>query len=250
MPENFGSRLDLAVRFVNAVDGSVIREDQAVFFHNKKALKPRQSEHAYWLFADTGRADFILGVNVHGFEKTQITVSYKMLCENLPTMEIPLVPRQSAWNNPPLLTVEGKMEGLEEVQAVAKRESDVYAVSYEERDCKLSLCHSRRTNFADSYYALASSDWQEFEIVRILKKLPADMVQIDHALKKRWQGICFLVHPVYGTVSEEGRYLLRVPVYGKDAGWLARFVVRGKEYFQDFDVRNPIISMEEDNVKG
>lgn len=242
MPEDFCNRLDLAVRLVDAVDGRAIGEKQATFLRNGKQFMPRLSANGHWLLVNTGREDFLLGVHVRGFEEIWIPVRYKTLSQRLPEIEILLVPKQSAWNVPPLVSLEGKMEGMEELQAVEKREEDLYAVSYDEKDGTLSLYNPHRKKLTQSYYALSCRDWREFEIIRILKQLPKDMVQTDYVPKKAWKGSCSLVHLVHGMVSANGRYLLRLPDNGTDSEWLVRCVVRGEEYFQTINIRHPVLT--------
>lgn len=235
MPEYFSHRLDLAARLRDASSGNEIGEQGVIFFQNGKRLNARLSEHGCWLFLDIGRKDFQLFIEAEGFETAQIPVCYGTLDKNLPVVEIPLVPKQNPWHVPALITIAGKLKGIEELQAVAIRETDLYVVSYKEESCLLTLYNPHRKKLSESDYALADSSWREFEIIKVVKRLSDGRIQAARPLKMEWKGNYHLVRPVCGRVSEDGSYLLRVPDYGPDSAWLVRCAVGGKEYFQTID---------------
>lgn len=243
----FTHRIDLIVTLRNAVTGNPVMDDQTAFSWNGVPLKSRAADTC-WLFANTGREDFILGVNVRGFEKTEIPVEYHILDARLPAVEIHLVPAQNTWNMPPLLTLEGSMAGIEEIQAVSLKETDLSFVSAKKDECRITLYNPHKKILRYSSYAVVDKERQEFEIVTVLKTLPDDMVLLKHDLKRTFKGDNLFTRPIYGMVSEEGKYLLRVPKHA-ESSWLVRFVVEGKEYFQSVDFDNPVLLAGERNQK-
>jgi len=250
MPEYFSHRLDLAVRLRDASSGNEIGEQGVLFFQNGKILNARRSEHGCWLFLDIGRKDFQLFIEAEGFETAQIPVCYGTLDKNLPVVEIPLVPKQNSWHVPALITIAGKLKGIEELQAVAIRETDLYVVSYEGESRLLTLYNPHRITLTEGYYALAKQDWRGFEMIKIVKRLSDGRIQAARPLKLEWRGNYPLVRPVCGRVSEDGSYLLRVPDYGPDSAWLARCAVGGKEYFQTIDERHSTLCVSVEGQAG
>lgn len=236
-------RLDLLVRLKDAVTGNPIADRQAVFWRNQERLWLRMTYDADWAGVDIGRYDFILGVNVRGFERTIVPVKYEVLSQSLPVVEILLIPEQTEWNKPSLLTLEGSLNGIEELQAVPLKGKDLYMVSYQKEVCTISIYNPHKKNLRLSFYAAVNQKRQEFEIFTILKTLPNGMVKIDHDLRKTFDDRSPLVHPVYGMVSGEGRYLIRLPRRGEDdkATWILRYVVKGQEYFKTTDLLEPVI---------
>lgn len=243
----FTHRVDLIVTLRDALSGNPITNYPAAFSKNRVPLRLRAAD-TDWLGVNIGREDFILGVNVRGFEETEVPVKYENLDTILPAVEIHLVPTQNIWSMPPLLTLEGSIAGMEELQAVSLEETDVYFVSAEKDRCRISLYNPRRKMLRYHSYAVVDKERQEFEIVTVLKTLPDDMVLLKHDLKKKFKGNNPFVRPIYGMVSEEGKYLLRV-TKSKESAWLVRLVVEGKEYFQVVDFHNPALSIEERNKK-
>lgn len=243
----FTHRVDLIVTLRDAVSGNLLTGYPAVFLRDGEPVRLRAAD-TDWLLVNSGRNDFILGVNVRGFEKTEIPVQYESLDTRLPTVEIHLVPAQGRWNMPPLLTLEGSMEGIEELQVVSLGETDLYFVSAENDKRRICLYNPRKKMLRYSSYAVVDKERQEFEIVTVLKTLPDDMVLLDHDLKRKFTGNNPFVRPIYGMVSEEGKYLLRVPE-STEPVWLVRFVVEGREYFQTVDFHDPVLSVKEKKKK-
>lgn len=245
-------RLDLLVRLNHAVTGNTIADGRAMFFRDRERLKLRMTNDADWVGTDIGRHDFELGVNVRGFEKAVVPVRYEVLDQTMPMVNILLIPEQTEWNKPSLLTLEGSLNGIEELQAVPLKGKDLYAVSYQEEDCTLSLYNPHKKNLRLSFYAIVDQKRQEFEIITVLKTLPDGMVKIDHSLKKSLDGRSPLVHPVYGMVSGEGRYLIRLPGEREDekTNWILRYVVNGKEYFRTTDLSEPGLLSVDDRKKS
>lgn len=244
----FTHRVDLIVTLRDALSGNPIMDYQAVFSRDGVPFKLRASE-TDWLGVNTGRKDFLLGVDVRGYEKTEIRVKYESLDMRLPVVEIPLIPTQNIWSMPPLLTLEGSMKGIEELQAVSLREEDIYFISAGKDSQRISLYNPYRKSLRCHSYAVVDKERQEFEIVTILKTLPDDMVLLSHALKRKFKGNNPLVRPIYGMVLKEGKYLLRVP-QSKDSVWIVRFVVEGKVYFQVVDFQKSALSLEKRNLKN
>lgn len=248
-------RLDLLVRLNHAVTGNPIADGRAMFWRDKKRLRLRMTKDAHWVGTDMGRYDFELGVNVRGFEKAVVPVRYGVLDQTAPSIDILLIPEQTEWNKPSLLTLEGSLCGIEELQAVPLKGEDLYAVSYQEETCTLSLYNPHRKNLRLSFYAIVDQRRQEFEIITILKTLPEGMVKIDHGLKKSLDGRSPLIHPVYGMVSGKGRYLIRLPKGREDekTSWILRYVVNGKEHFCMTDLAEPVllsVNGQKKNKKG
>lgn len=236
-------RLDLLVKLNHAVTGNPIADRRAVFWRNQERLRLRMTDDANWVGADIGRYDFVLGVNVRGFERAIVPVRYEVLDQTLPTIEILLIPEQTEWNGPSLLTLEGSLNGIEELQAVPLKGEDLYMVSYQKEAGTISIYNPHKKNLRLSFYAVVDQKRQEFEIIKILKTLPDGMVKINHGLKKAFDGRSPLVHPVYGMVSGEGRYLIRLPRRGEDdkTTWILRYVVKGREYFRTADLLEPVL---------
>lgn len=236
-------RLDLMVRLSHAVTGNPIADGRAMFWRNQERLRLRMTNDANWVGVDIGRYDFVLGVNVRGFERAVVPVKYEILDQTLPTIEILLIPEQTEWNKLSLLTLEGSLNGIEELQAVPLKGVDLYMVSYQEETCTISLYNPYKKNLRLSLYAVVDQKRQEFEIFTILKTLPDGVVKIDHGLKKSFNARSPLVHPVCGMVYEEGRYLIRLPKQNEDdrTTWILRYVVEGREYFQTTDLLEPVL---------
>lgn len=233
-------RLDLAVRLMNAVTGSPVTDGGTMFLRDGRSLRLKRTNGEEWTGVDTGRENFVLGVNVRGFEKTSVPVRYELLDQNLPLLEIPLIPEQTEWNKPSYLTLEGSLESIEELQAVPLKGGDLYAVSYEENDRMISLYNPHKKILRLSTYAVVNQKSREFELITVLKAAPDGRYQLARGLEKSLDGRSPFVRPVYGMVTYEGQYLIRIPRYKDETEWILRYVADGREYFQTTDLKEPV----------
>ncbi len=233
-------RLDLAVRLKNAVTGNPVTGGKAMFLKDGRSLGLKCKGGAEWAGVDTGRENFVLGVNVRGFEKTSVPVRYELLDQKLPLLEVPLIPEQTPWNAPSYLTLEGSLDNIEELQAVPLKGGDLYVVSYEERDRMISLYNPHKKILRLSTYAVVNQKNQEFEMITVLKEAPDGRYQLARRLSKNLDGRSPFVHPVFGMVSCEGQYLIRIPRYKDGTEWILRYVADGREYFRTTDLNESV----------
>lgn len=233
-------RLDLAVRLQNAVTGDPVAGSRPMFQKDGKNFKLKPAGGADWIGVNIGREDFVLGVNVRGFEKTVVPIRYELLDPRLPIVEIPLIPEQTEWDKPSYMTLEGSLDKIEELQAVPLKGGDLYAVSYQKEERTISLYNPHKKMIRLSSYAIVDQKKQEFEIITVLKALPDGKYQLKEDLKKGFEGRSPVVSPVYGMVSQDGSYLIRIPRNRADTEWILRLVAGGKEHFQTADLLEPV----------
>ena len=233
-------RLDLAVRLTHALTGDPVTDDRAMFCRNGKKLILRLSGGTDWIGVDTGRQNFVLGVNVRGFEKVFVPVRYERMDLTMPMLEIPLIPEQTEWNQSFFVTLEGNLDHLEELQAVPLKGGDLHIISYQEEERSVFLYNPHKNILRFSTYAVVNQKTLEFEIVTVTKAMPDGSCHLAQGLKKSIDGRSYFSRLVYGSVSNEGKYRIRIPRSGDEEEWILRYVVNGKEYFQTTDLKEPV----------
>ena len=91
---------------------------------------------------------------------------------------------------------------------------------------------------ADMYYGLLKTDKESYEKIEVTETVAPQSVRLKDALQGEFASNSPIMRIVFGTVSENGDYLLRVRDDGTDIRYLVRYEVNDEVRFQTVDFRN------------
>lgn len=232
-------RLDLLVRLIDTTTGGSVEERNVRFFRNRKAARPIARGGGNYVFLNCGREDFILEVCVYGYEPFRMPVQYEALDEKLPVIEAFLIPSENAPGNCPVLGLSGNLPGIQSIQAVNVNATCCCISDFDERRRIMKLFGMHRSGMDGIYYGLIHPDRQNYEPFTIQKEIAKDAVKITHPLKEPFSVNAPISRIIFGSVSPEGDYCIRVRDDREHLLHLVRYVVGEETRFQMVDFHHP-----------
>lgn len=230
-------RLDLAVRLIDTTSGNVLGGAGVEFLIGGKAFRPLQKADGNHLFLGIGREDFDLTVRLFGFEEKTLRVSYGELDQSLPRLEAHMIPNRHYQRAGPCFTLEGTLAGLSALDAVKIGDNPCQIREFDERKRIMTLFNPHHLDLSKLYYAVVDPDEQSYEAFTVEETLTAETLRIDRKLTRPFGTHCPVARRVFGSVGAQGQYLLRVRDDSREAGWMVRYTVDGREYTQIIDFK-------------
>lgn len=227
-------KLDLAVRLIDTTTGNPVTEKQAIFRTGGEILSLLDRGGAYILI-NRGRVNMELQVEVRGYLTQSVLVDYEELSKREPLIEIPLIPEMRAYGFNDLVNLEGKMEGIESIEAVQLNNPLAAIGHYVEPKQSLKLFTSKY--LGEVYYAIIHNN-ESFETFSIAKKVDKLILKLKAPLETKVNPEETVTRVIRGKV-DNNRYLLRIRENGKGSEYLVRYVVKGKPLFVRIDLDDP-----------
>ena len=234
------ARLDLMIRLIDTTTGAIVDEKNVLFMRNGLAVRPESRGPGVFIFINTGREDFLMRLEVFGYEPYEQEVLYGELDERLPVMNIFLMPSENMFKGEGLLSFSGTLPFLKKIEAVDLRKP---VCIFNEYDAKKGIVKVFRTGagkveMEDIYYGLLSSDKQSYEKIEVIENVTPQSVRLKETLKGEFTSNSPVMRVIFGTVTKDGDYLLRVRDDGADIKYLVRYEVNDEVRFQTVDFRN------------
>ncbi|MDR0851320.1 MAG: hypothetical protein LBN36_02380 [Clostridiales Family XIII bacterium] len=222
-------RIDLAVTILDSATG---RPADGFLRLNKngKELKYRNASDGLALLIDISREDFELEVIVSGFEPETVTVTYADLDEQIPAMEVSLIPQDSFGEA--YLTIDGSLKGLIAVDAVRVAAPSFIAQAIDERKRLLTVNSLYNQVLPGRRYGIVSKDETRFEAIEIIKITPEGAYKLAKIPDVQVSGL-HLAYRVTGRVRD-GTCLLRLPNDDSNASWILRSVTAAGDSYRTF----------------
>ncbi len=230
-------RLDLLVRLIDTTTGAVVEERNVRFLRDKEQIRPIPRGSGNYVFLNSGREDFTLTVNARGYDICRKAVSYESLDRQMPIMEVFLIPSENTTGQP-VLTFSGRLSGMESIQAVSLGASRCCISEFDERRRIMKLFKTHRSGMDDIYYGLIHLKEGSFEPFEVVKEITADSVKVKEPLKEPFSVNSPIARIIFGRVTEEGDYVLRVRDDMERLVYMVRYVQEGSEKFKILDFRH------------
>ena len=222
-------RLDLVIRLVDTTTGAAVEEQDVRFFIEGRQCWPIPRGGGNFVFINTGRGDNTLTLKVYGYEDAVIDVQYEKLDKVVPLKQVFLIPSEKLAKGERLCSLTGTLQGLEEIEAVSLSQSNLCYSEFNEKKCMLKLFLARgRLSMENVHYGLI----EHFEVV---EEVPPNMVKLKEPLKETFTVNSPIARVVFGNVSPDGSYLLRVRDDALIVEYLVRYRVNGEDRFQVVD---------------
>lgn len=227
-------KLDLIIRLLDTTTGLPITEKQVLFRINGKVVSLSARDDGIYILLNHGRQDMELEVSVVSYETVQVQVCYERLSSNYPTVTIPLIPIPGKYGHVEILTLEGKLQGIEELSAVCIGHPLARILDYQEKKGILRLMEGKILT-EDTYALLHKGPPETYEEFEIAKRPDRKILRLAGALQQGWSAQEEVARIIRGITRPDGSYLLRVCAAGTGTDYLIRYAVEGAVKFKRID---------------
>ncbi len=232
------TRLDLVLHLIDTTTGNPPTDAAVRFYRRDGLLKAMDKGEGSFVFIDLGREDFLMRIEVTGYDALDLEICYEKLDEALPVMDVFLMPSENAYRGGRVISFTGKLPKLTAIEAV-KPDNPVCTISdYDEEKQKIMLfLPSRRISMESVHYGIVYEEpappvFEHFEVEETV--LPV-AVRIKAPLKREFMLNSPICRVVFGRVDAKGNFVLRVRDNSSSLKYLVRYIVDGQEGFMEVD---------------
>lgn len=229
-------RLDLVIRLVDTTTGKHISGQSVRFRKNDKDVYFVNKGSGTYILMNSDRSDAQYEVFAEGYEPGTVSVAYGESRKQYQTAEVNLIPTVGKYSFTELLTMEGALDGIEDLEAIDITRSDRKMLSFDKK--KRIITYYGGTDLLESEYALFHPETCDFEVFQVRKVIDKASAVIKKPLEMPYTVKDSIVRIVKGKVLPNNRYLLRVQNDGQEVKYLVRYVVNGIVHFKQVDFRN------------
>ncbi|MBO5551455.1 MAG: hypothetical protein J5966_05800 [Lachnospiraceae bacterium] len=237
MASVFGSKLDLLIRLFDTTTGADIDERNVVFKRDGMPVRPEPRGMGTYIFINTGREDFLMRIEVFGYEAYETRVSYEELDERIPECDVFLMPSENTLRGGKVLSFSGTLPFLKKIEAVnlSRPVCQINQFDAKSRNMTVFGNASGRVELYDKYYALLHDDKKSYEKIEVEKTVSTLSVRLKEALQEEFTSNSPVMRVIFGSVSDAGEYLLRIRDDGSGTRYLVRYEVGDEVRFQEVD---------------
>ena len=228
------ARLDLVVRLYDTTTGATVDERNVIFKRDGVPVRPESRGDGVYVFINTGREDFLMRIDVYGYEQYEISVRYEELDERLPACYVFLMPSENTLRGRYTLSFSGTLPFLRKIEAVNLKKSLCLTGNMNIRTQEVSILppSGSRITLDDGVYGLLSADRKSYERIEVEKMISPKSIKLKRPIEGAFAPNLPIARIVYGVVQDDGEYLLKVQDEGEDTQYLVRYEVGEEERFQ------------------
>lgn len=231
-------RLDLLIRLIDTTTGFDVEERDVQFWRDGRSVKPVPRGSGNYVFLNCGRENSTLDVTVFGYDPCSVQIRYEELDSQLPIKEVFLIPSENTSRGLPVITFSGRIPGLTAIEAVSLSAPRCCISSFDERKRIMKLFKTHRAGMEDIFYGLIHPDRQNYESFEVMKEISEDSVKIREPLKEPFSVNSPIARIIFGRVTPEGDFCIRVRDDSERLLYLVRYVKDDKNYYQTADFHN------------
>ena len=231
------ARLDLLVRLFDTTTGANVEERTIVFKRDGIPVRPEPRDPGTYVFINTGREDFLMQIEVFGYEIYKTEVRYEELDERLPECDVFLMPSESMSRGEKVLSFSGTLPFLKKIEAVCLGRPVCFANSFVAKTNALSVFvgSGGTVNLTDRFYGLLHSDKESYEKIEVVATYTPQSVKLKEPIQEEQISNLAVMRVIFGSVDEDGNYLLRVRDSGAENKYLVRFELEDEVRFSVID---------------
>lgn len=235
------ARLDLLVRLIDTTTGALIDERNVLFMRNGEPVRPEARIPGTYVFINTGREDFLMRISVYGYEDCEIGIKYDTLDARMPVSNVFLMPSENTFKGESVISFSGTLPFLKTIEAVNISRPACMANEYDAKKNTLNVFASGQghVEMSDIYYGMLLSDKSSYEKIEVTGSVGPLSVQLKEPLQEEFTSNSPIMRILFGSVSENGDYLLRVRDDSDVLQYLVRYEVKDEVRFQMVDFNNP-----------
>lgn len=230
-------RLDLMIRFIDTTTGTAISERTVKLKKNGQDMHMISKGGGIYICINQERENFLLHINIYGYEEKTILIDYSLLDAQMPIRDIYMIPKE---NNPrtTVLSLNGIRKGISDIQAVNISSSNVFIQEYDERKRIISLFNPHKLKMQHVFYGIVHNEKEDYEIIQLDKRISYTSVKINPGLQKPFQMNDPVERIIFGSVTENGEYLLRVQDNSNNLIYLVKYTIDGVSKCMKVDFHN------------
>lgn len=236
----FGSKLDLLVRLTDTTTGAVVTERNIVFKRDGIPVIPAPRDPGTYIFINTGREDFLMQIEVYGYEVYETRVRYEELDVRIPECDVFLMPSESMSNGEKVLSFSGTLPFLNKIEAICLDRPVCFAKEFNAKTRELTavLNAGGRTGLNAGCYGMLNADKKSYEKIEVETALTPQSVRLKEKVKEEQISNSPIMRIVYGKADSDGKYLLRVRDSGESLRYLVRYELKDEVRFSEVDFKS------------
>ena len=231
------AKLDLLVRLFDTTTGATVDERNVLFMRDGVPVRPESRGAGAYVFINTGREDFLMRIEVYGYDEYETSVRYEELDDGLPVCYVFLMPSENTLRGRNTLSFSGTLPFLKKIEAVNPNKSICVTGDRNARTGEISVFHPSggAIELDEVVYGLLSADKQSYERIEIEKMVSPKLIRLKRPLEGAFAPNLPIARIIYGVVQEDGKYTLRVQDEGENTRYLVRYEVGEEVRFQLVD---------------
>ena len=233
----FTHRLDLALRLVDTTSGRNISGRDVKISMDGVPISFGEKQDQVLIFQNLGKPVFRMEITSQEYESAQIQVDLDTLKKNLPLLEVHMIPSRQYVGGMEFLTLEGTLNGIQELSAVRLGENACLIREIDPRKRLIKVFNPYHLAMERVQYALVDPDQKRYEPFRILRLVDDQTLKVDQTPEMPFRNYFPITAQISGVTRPDGSYCLRVRDEGEEAKWLVRWVTQGEVKFREFDFR-------------
>lgn len=239
MASVISSRLDLLVRLIDTTTGAAVEERNVLFLRDDREVRPEPRGTGTYIFINTGREDFLMRIKCKGFEDYESVVRYDGLDERIPVCNVFLIPSENASRGERLLTLSGNLPFLEALEAVNLGRAVCHATEYDPKSKLMKIFGQMggRVYLYDTWYGLLDEPGDSYQRMEVIGNETPQSILLRNPLEKEFTSNSPVMRIVFGSVKENGDFLMRVRDDAEEIKYLLKYRVKGEDRFRKVDFR-------------
>ncbi len=227
------------IRLQDTTTGLSVDERDVNFYFNGNLIRPTSRGFGNYILINHGRENGLMQIDVYGFEPFKVDIDYEALDERLPTVDAFLIPSESGSSGPKMLSFSGTLKGISSLECIHPGRPLSGIREFDPKKKVMTIyAPNRRMNMIHSYYGLYHSEEDTYECIEITEQIENNKVRLREPLKEEFTVNAPICRRIFGRVTDEGEFLLRVRDDGKRQTYLVRYTVDGEARYKSVDFRN------------
>jgi len=250
------AKLTLAVRLLDTTTGRDITEPNVRFLIDGNAFNPMKKGDGVYAFVNVGKEDFLMQVDVYGYDTKVLSVSRNELDQKLPMLDVFLMPSEKNRAYGDVLKVYGTLSDLSYIEAInLNRPMGLFHSSLDKKEVHklslLSMTPGGGVSLDNLKYAMVTEDGMFYDTFKVLEQDTTTTVLTENALRNEHKLNDRIFRIIYGDAKPDGSFVLKVRDDATSLPHLIHFESGGKEYFKeiDFHLENGEIDLTEGAVE-
>ena len=231
------ARLDLLIRLYDTTTGATVNERNVLFKRDGVPVRPESRGAGTYVFINTGRDDFLMRIEVFGYDGYEVSVRYEELDEGLPACYVFLMPSENTMRGRNTLSFSGTLPFLKKIEAVNLNKTICVTGNMNKKTNEISVFHPSGGSISmdECFYGLLSADKSSFERIEVEKMISPKSIRLKRPIEGAFAPNLPIARIVTGVVHGDGEYLIRVQDDGENTKYLVRYEVGEEVRFQEVD---------------
>lgn len=235
------AKLSLVLRLLDTTTGREIAERNIQFFIDGEYVIPMVKEESLYVFVNLCKEDFLMQINVFGYDRLDMQVNTTVLDPMLPMMDVFLMPSEKNHTGGDVLEITGTLSGLEYIEAInLNRPICIFRSEEKKKDTTrlnlLPLVPGGGVRLDRLKYALLAEADGRYDCFTVKKQDSPTSVILEDSLQNEHRPNGKIYRIIYGRAGPGDRFTLKVRDGGVSLPHMIHFGLDGKEYFRKLDL--------------